>query len=54
MTFDLNKLAADMRSTADTLEQISANYNTVYHPKPEHQNWSAQRLRDEADFLERG
>lgn len=50
---DLTKLALSMRITADMLEAISANYNTIYHAPPEHQRWSAAGLRDEADELER-
>jgi hypothetical protein len=50
---DLTKLALSMRLTADMLEAISSQYNTIYHAPAEQQKWSAAGLRDEADKLER-
>lgn len=54
MSLDLTTLALSMRLTADMLEEISGEYNTIYHAPAPHQLWSAQGLRDEADRLERG
>lgn len=50
---DLTKLALSMRLTADMLEAISGEYNTIYHAPPADQKWSAAGLRDEADRLDK-
>lgn len=50
---DLTKLALSMRLTADMLEAIAGEYNTIYHAPAAQQKWSAESLRYEADRLEK-
>ena len=48
---DLDALIFNMRAVAPMLERIAAAYDL--HGPADRQLWSAQRLRDEADYLER-
>jgi len=46
-------LHAEMRVAAELLERIGSFYCHDYNPDAEHQSWSAQGLRAEADYLEK-
>lgn len=46
-------LAFDMRAAAALLERISGHYDPIHYGLPDFQSWSADRLRREADYLER-